>query len=86
MFRFALLVTAVLAATGGAVRAATERAALKVPVCQRTTSQARPYVRVVVRTAVRAGYHAEQHAEGIVVSTTLKGGQIEPNHIEGVVG
>jgi CHRD domain len=63
VFRFALLVIAVLAATGGAVRAATERAALKVPVCQRTTSQARPYVRVVVRTRAQLRAHLARHAD-----------------------
>ena len=63
MFRFGLLVIAVLAATGGAVRAATERAALKVPVCQRTTSQARPYVRVVVRTRSQLRAHLARHTD-----------------------
>lgn len=63
MFRFALLVTVVLAATGGSVRAATERAALKVPVCQRTTSQARPYLRVLVRTRAQLRAHLARHAD-----------------------
>jgi len=63
VFRFVLLVTVVLAATGGAVRAATERAALKVTVCQRTTSQARPYVRVVVRTRAQLRAHLARHAD-----------------------
>jgi hypothetical protein len=63
VFRFVLLVTVVLAATGGAVRAATERAALKVVVCQRTTSQARPYVRVVVRTRAQLRAHLARHAD-----------------------
>ena len=63
MFRFALVAVVVLAATGGAVRAATERAALKVPVCQRTQSAARPYLRVVVRTRTQLRAHLARHAD-----------------------
>ena len=63
MFRFILLVSVVLAATGGAVRAATERAALKTPVCQRTKSDARPYLRVVVRTRRQLRAHLARHAD-----------------------
>jgi hypothetical protein len=63
VFRFVLLVAVVLAATGGAVRAATERTALKVPVCQRTQSAARPYLRVVVRTRRQLRAHLARHAD-----------------------
>jgi CHRD domain len=63
VFRFAVLGLVALAATGGAVRAATERAALKVPVCQRTQSTAQPYVRVVVRTRTQLRAHLARHAD-----------------------
>jgi hypothetical protein len=63
VFRFVLLVSVVLAATGGAVRAAAERAALKIPVCQRTRSDARPYLRVVVRTRTQLRVHLARHAD-----------------------
>jgi hypothetical protein len=63
VFRIALVAVTVLAATGGAVRAATERAALKVPVCQRTRSDARPYLRVVVRTRAQLRAHLARHAD-----------------------
>jgi hypothetical protein len=68
VFRFALLVTVLVAATGGAVRAATERAALKVPVCQRTRSDARPYLRVVVRTRKQLRAHLARHADIVPAS------------------
>lgn len=63
MFRFILLASVVLAATGGAVRAATDRAALKIPVCQRTQSTARPYLRVTVRTRRQLRAHLARHAD-----------------------
>src|SRR5919198_263841 len=63
MFRIALAALAILAGTGGAIRAATERAALKVPVCQRTKSAARPYLRVVVRTRTQLRAHLARHAD-----------------------
>ena len=63
MFRFALLVTVILAVTGSTVRAATERAALKIPVCQRTTSEARPYFRVIVHTRSQLRAHLARHAD-----------------------
>jgi CHRD domain-containing protein len=68
VLRFALLVTVILAATGGAVRAATERTALKVPVCQRTGSAARPYLRVVVRTRKQLRAHLARHADIVPAS------------------
>src|SRR2546423_9146599 len=58
-----LVGVAILAATGGAVRASTERTALKVPVCQRTRSDARPYLRVVVRTRTQLRAHLARHAD-----------------------
>src|SRR2546423_1750668 len=58
-----LVGVAILAATGGAVRASTERAALKVAVCQRTRSDARPYLRVVVRTRTQLRAHLARHAD-----------------------
>ena len=63
MFRFGLCALVILAATGGAVRAATERAALKIPVCQRTRSDARPYLRVVVRTRTQLRAHLARHTD-----------------------
>ena len=63
MFRFVLVTVVILAATGGAVRASTERAALTVPVCQRTRSDARPYLRVVVRTRTQLRAHLARHAD-----------------------
>src|ERR687887_1578112 len=63
MFRIALAALAILAGTAGAVEAATERAALEVPVCQRTRSDARPYVRVVVRTRTQLRAHLARHAD-----------------------
>src|ERR687887_16969 len=63
MFRIALAALAILAGTGGAIRAATERAALEVPVCQRTKSDARPYLRVVVRTRTQLRAHLARHAD-----------------------
>jgi hypothetical protein len=63
VFRFAALVLVVLATTGAAVQAATERAALKVPVCQRTKDDARPYLRVVVRTRTQLRAHLARHAD-----------------------
>jgi CHRD domain len=68
VLRLAVLVVAILAATGGAVRAATERAALKVPVCQRTASTARPYLRVVVRTRKQLRAHLARHADIVPAS------------------
>jgi hypothetical protein len=67
VFRFVLLVVVVLAATGGAVRAATKRAALKVTVCQRTQSTTRPYARVVVRTRTQLRAHLARHADIVPV-------------------
>jgi hypothetical protein len=63
VFRFGLLALVILAATGGAVRAATERTPLKIPVCQRTRSDARPYLRVVVRTRTQLRAHLARHAD-----------------------
>lgn len=63
MFRFAVLGLVVLVSAAGAVRAATERAALKIPVCQRTSSDARPYVRVIVRTRTQLRAHLARHAD-----------------------
>lgn len=57
------LALVVLALTTAAVGAATHRAALKVAVCQRTQSDARPYVRVVVRTRAQLRAHLARHAD-----------------------
>jgi CHRD domain len=56
VFRVALLAAVALGAT-------TDHAALKVAVCQRTTSTARPYVRVVVRTRAQLRAHQARHAD-----------------------
>jgi CHRD domain len=58
-----LVALVILASAAGAVRAAAERAALKVPVCQRTQSDARPYVRVLVRTRTQLRAHLARHAD-----------------------
>jgi CHRD domain len=63
VFRFALLGAVVLAVTAGAVAAASKHATLKVPVCQRTTNGARPYLRVVVRTRTQLRAHLARHAD-----------------------
>ena len=78
MFRFALVAVVVLAATGGAVRAATERAALKVPVCQRTQSDARPYLRVVVRTRTQLRAHLARHADIVPAPRTCPRTPVTP--------
>jgi CHRD domain len=63
VFRVALVAAVALGATGGAVEAATHHEALRVAVCQRTTSEARPYVRVVVRTRAQLRAHQARHAD-----------------------
>jgi hypothetical protein len=63
VFRFALLGAVVFAVTAGAVAAASKHATLKVPVCQRTTNGARPYLRVVVRTRTQLRAHLARHAD-----------------------
>jgi hypothetical protein len=91
VFRFALVAVVVLAATGGAVRAATERAALKVPVCQRTKSAARPYLRVVVRTRTQLRSHLARHADIVpargacprVAVTPTRGGRALTTNLSG---
>jgi CHRD domain len=91
VFRFALVAVVVLAATAGAVRAATERAALKVPVCQRTRSAARPYLRVVVRTRTQLRAHLARHADIVpargacprVAVTPTRGGRALTTNLSG---
>jgi CHRD domain len=91
VFRFALVAVVVLAATGGAVRAATERATLKVPVCQRTSSAARPYLRVVVRTRTQLRAHLARHADIVpargacprVAVTPTRGGRALTTNLSG---
>jgi len=63
VFRIAAFALVVLALTAGAVEAATHRGALKVTVCQRTQSDARPYLRVVVRTRTQLRAHLARHAD-----------------------
>jgi hypothetical protein len=63
VFRFALLGAVVFAVTAGAVAAASKHATLKVPVCQRTTNGARPYLRVVVRTRTQLRAHLARHVD-----------------------
>jgi CHRD domain len=63
VFRIAVLALALLAVTAGAVAAATHRGALKTAVCQRTASDARPYLRVVVRTRKQLRAHLARHAD-----------------------
>ena len=63
MSRIAVLALALLAVTAGVVAAATHREALKVSVCQRTKSDARPYRRVVVRTRTQLRAHLARHAD-----------------------
>jgi hypothetical protein len=63
VFRIAAFALVVLAVTAGAVEAATHQRALKVPVCQRTKSDARPYLRVVVRTRAQLRAHLARHAD-----------------------
>jgi CHRD domain len=63
VFRITALALVVLALTAGAVGAATHRAALKVTVCQRTQSDARPYVRVAVHTRAQLRAHLARHAD-----------------------
>jgi len=63
MKRAALLTLLALVATTGAVEAATHRQTLKIPVCQRTKSDARPYVRVVDRTRAQLRAHLARHAD-----------------------
>jgi hypothetical protein len=64
MFSKTLLAAVIaLGATGGVVAAATHQGALRVAVCQRTSSDARPYVRVVVRTRAQLRAHLARHAD-----------------------
>src|SRR5437588_283165 len=67
MKRATLLALLALGATGGAVQAAIHRGTLRIPVCQRTTSDARPYVRVVVRTRAQLRAHLARHADIVPV-------------------
>src|SRR2546423_14723022 len=86
-----LVGVAILAATGGAVRASTERTALKVPVCQRTKSDARPYLRVVVQTRTQLRAHLAQHADIVpargacpkVAVTPTQGGRALTTNLSG---
>jgi hypothetical protein len=63
MARIALVLLVALGATAGALHAATAKSALKVTVCQRTQSSARPYVRVVVHTRAQLRSHLARHAD-----------------------
>jgi len=67
MKRATLLALLALGATGAAVQAAIHQGTLRIPVCQRTTSDARPYVRVVVRTRAQLRAHLARHADIVPV-------------------
>jgi hypothetical protein len=91
MKRVALLGLLALGATGGAVEAATHGAALRVTVCQRTSSDARPYVRVVVRTRAQLRAHLARHADIVpargacpkVAVTPTRGGRVLTANLSG---
>jgi hypothetical protein len=91
VFRVALVAAVALGASGGAVEAATHHAALRVAVCQRTTSEARPYVRVVVRTRAQLRAHQARHADIVpapsscpkVAVTPTSGGRVLSANLSG---
>ena len=91
MKRVALLGLLALGATSGAVEAATHGTALRVTVCQRTSSDARPYVRVVVRTRAQLRAHLARHADIVpargacpkVAVTPTRGGRVLTANLSG---
>ena len=92
MFRTAVLSAVIaLGAAAGVVAAATHQGALKVTVCQRTSSDARPYVRVLVRTRAQLRAHLARHADIVpargacprVAVTPTKGGRALTTNLSG---
>jgi hypothetical protein len=91
MFRTSLLAVIALGLAAGAVEAATHQGALRVQVCQRTTSDARPYVRVVVRTRAQLRAHLARHADIVpaqgacpkVAVTPTRGGRVLSANLSG---
>jgi hypothetical protein len=63
MARIVLALMIALGAGAGALHAATAQPALKVTVCERTKSSARPYLRVVVRSQAQLRSHLARHAD-----------------------
>ena len=92
MFRTAVLsVVIAFGVAAGAVDAATHQGALKVTLCQRTSSDARPYVRVVVRTRAQLRAHLARHADIVpargacpkVAVTPTRGGRVLTANLSG---
>ena len=92
MFRTAVLSAVIaLGAAAGAVAAATHQGALKVALCQRTSSDVRPYVRVLVRTRAQLRAHLARHADIVpargacpkVAVTPTRGGRVLTANLSG---
>jgi hypothetical protein len=81
MFSKALLAAVIaLGATGGVVAAATHQGALRVAVCQRTSSDTRPYVRVLVRTRAQLRAHLARHADIVPARGACPKVAVTPTH------
>jgi hypothetical protein len=78
VFRIAALALVVFALTAGAIEAAGHREALRVTVCQRTRSDARPYLRVVVRTRTQLRAHLARHADIVPAPRTCPKAPVTP--------